>query len=64
MVTNTLSNATDSRLETLEDCEVRDEDEEHAIFHPNANSDIKIGNNNRLTGETSTLMKQELFVNE
>ena len=26
------------REESLEDCEVRDDDEEQAIFHPNANS--------------------------
>lgn len=64
LMTNSLSNVTDERLETLEDCEVRDDDEEHAIFHPNANSDIKIGNSSRLTGETSLLKQELLFVNE
>ena len=37
------------REESLEDCEVRDDDEEQAIFHPNENSDTKNGKN-RLTG--------------
>ena len=41
------------REETIEDCEVRDGDEEQAIFHPNDNSDTK--NKNRLTGETAKI---------
>ena len=37
------------RVETLEDCDVRDDDEEHSAFHPNTHSNYKMTKGARLT---------------